>query len=753
MALRQRRRRADERGVTTLVRSLRSSVQIARSARRALAAVAGLSALLGVLLSAAAAQALVTSSEVGAVGVAPRVSESYEAGAAPKTFANPDGHPVLHGMNEYVIYWDPDDEYWESWQQAIDHYFQAAGVSSGLLSTVFAVDSQYSDRSNRPAAYSQTFEGAYPWYHAYPASGCSDPEPLSAQDQIPLEYGGTPTPVCLTSAQVATALEYFIAEHSLPKGMGDVYYLLTPPGVTVCLDGGTVSGHCSDYLAGSKQSYDNSFCSYHAAINPGGSAEGGPESILYAVIPWTAGGYGDTHLAFGDRRAAWECDQGNVAETARGGYRVVNEVTLSAQQQHEFDEAGLEEKEETEESIAGSGPHVQEPNQAKCPETIWVPGDCAYGLSDVIVNQISVEQQDLITDPLLNAWQDEHHYESADECRFYFGPKIGGDYGTEPLSYAGTLSNQELAGSLYELNDAFDLASERLPYPDVPCVTGVTLDPHFTAPNVVNAGETVGFDGKESEVTLDAAIRYSSAGEPISSYATYTWNFGDGTPLVSGYAPGSPQCETPWLSPCAAGEFHTYKYGGTYMVTLTVTDVGGNTRSYTEPITVVGPSAPSGGSSGGSSSGAGSSTGSSGGSGSGSAGSTAVPAPVAAAAVVSRTLKSALHSGLAVRYSVNEQVAGRFEVLLSAATAKRLGISGTPATGLPVGSPAELVIAKAVLVTAAGGRSTVHIQFPKRTASRLGRVRKVSLTLRLIVRNAASKSPATTTVVSAVTLG
>jgi hypothetical protein len=130
-----------------------------------------------------------------------------------------------------------------------------------------------------------------------------------------------------------------------------------------------------------------------------------------------------------------------------------------------------------------------------------------------------------------------------------------------------------------------------------------------------------------------------------------------------------------------------------------------------------------------------------------------VPAPVAAATILSQSLRTALRKGLVVSYSVNEQVAGRFEVLLSRATAHRLGISGTPATGMPAGSPPELVIAKAILVTTKGGHNAVHILFSKRTAARLARTHKVSLTLRLTVRNASSSDPATTTVISAVTLG
>ncbi len=95
-----------------------------------------------------------------------------------------------------------------------------------------------------------------------------------------------------------------------------------------------------------------------------------------------------------------------------------------------------------------------------------------------------------------------------------------------------------------------------------------------------------------SLITLNASVDYSGSGTPQPDYATYSWNFGDGTPAVAGYAPGSPACELPWLTPCAASVLHSYQYGGTYEVTLTVTDVAGNKASVTHQVTVVGPPAP-----------------------------------------------------------------------------------------------------------------------------------------------------------------
>ncbi len=125
---------------------------------------------------------------------------------------------------------------------------------------------------------------------------------------------------------------------------------------------------------------------------------------------------------------------------------------------------------------------------------------------------------------------------------------------------------------------------------------------------------------------------------------------------------------------------------------------------------------------------------------------------MATAGVVSRSLKSVLAGGLVVRYSVNEQVAGHFEVLLAASIARRIGLHGPLATGLAKGTPPQIVIARAILVTTKGGHNSLRIQFSKSTAKRLRRLGKVTLMLRLVVRNGSGKNALSTTVLSLVTL-
>jgi hypothetical protein len=789
-------------------------------------------------------------SETIAVGMQPREMARYWEGGqkwsglgsdesesnAPAQRFNDDpnrpGHPgpVMHAAGTYVIYWDPQDYYHGDWQALIDGFMANAGSANGALSSVFAVDTQYTDTTNEPATSRSVFHGAYTDTNPYPENeNCTDPHEWKFG--VPLLESSEPA--CLTDKQIRAQLKKFIGEqHDIQKGMGTIFYVLTPPGVTVCLGAGGPSGSCSDFDGTAEEiseyeeeknkyqellikyheelekyekeekkylkekeekeknhepppspptkptapvettipepagytDYTKSFCSYHSDINSAGNPEGGsPETVLYAVIPWIAGGAGDYHLSKTERTGGYDCQDGGFESGGKplGELQEKERTKLrSLKEQEEFDELPAKEKREEEEAreLGLEKPHEQEPNQLgeeRGPDAFW-----DHGLADLIINQIAVEQQNTVTDPLLNGWQDPSGNELTDECRNSFF-SAGGSAGAHSLTRAGTLANQSLGAGKYYLNDAFNLASQGLPYPGVPCTHGVTLEPKFTAPNPVNSGEVVGFDGMESDITLDSAIGFTTGGAMKENYATYTWNFGDGSPEVSGYAPGAPSlnspsnspCAEPWLSPCAASTFHTYQYGGTYNVTLTVKDVGGNEARFTEAITVDGPAAPSPtpapqpapspGAFSPSTTGAGSSS---------TTGATTkppVPGPVASTAVASSSLSKTTRKGLVVRYSVNEQVTGRFNVLLAASIAQRIGLRLPLATGLPTGTAPQVVVGKALLITTKGGRGTLKIQFGKVTGARLRRLGRVSLMLQLNLRNALGGA---TTVLSKITL-
>jgi hypothetical protein len=92
---------------------------------------------------------------------------------------------------------------------------------------------------------------------------------------------------------------------------------------------------------------------------------------------------------------------------------------------------------------------------------------------------------------------------------------------------------------------------------DVPPTASFTI-----APNPATSGSPVGFNG-------------SGSSDVDGSVAAYSWNFGDGSAAGSGAAPS-----------------HTYGAPGTYTVTLTVTDNGGETNAISQQIAVNAPSAP-----------------------------------------------------------------------------------------------------------------------------------------------------------------
>ena len=211
-------------------------------------------------------------------------SSSAARRAAPLTAEAPlayHGGPVVHNGHVYAIFWEPPGYSFPSdYKAAVAKYFSGVAADSGRHTNVYSVSRQYGDSAGA-AGYNVTFSGAYTDTNAYPASACTNPHPLEAG--APLQEGHS---VCLTDGQIRSQLQTFIAQHGLPAGMGTIYYVLTPPGVAACLDGGGATGHCSDFVGTIQEvefaeaeeletealiSYRHSFCSYHAAIGSGGA--------------------------------------------------------------------------------------------------------------------------------------------------------------------------------------------------------------------------------------------------------------------------------------------------------------------------------------------------------------------------------------------------------------------------------------------------------------------------------------------------
>jgi len=370
-------------------------------------------------------------------------------------------------------------------------------------------------------------------------------------------------------------------------------------------------------------------------------------------------------------------------------------------------------------------------------------------LADVVANEIADEQIATVTDPLLTGWHDSGgpKNEVPDKCRNEFAVAEGPP---------GKEYNQAIAGVHYYINDVFDQAALTDHYPGNPCIHGVTVAPQFTVPNYpVHSGEPLPFNATESYVDL--------------GIAKYNWEFGPGetaevncgarTP-TNGYEPAECNGSSGTGNPnSVASVVHTYAHSGTYGVKLTVVPTQleeeeratreaeerakhnaeekakheAEEKAKREAEEKAKAEAEANATSR-------------------AAIANGVATPVASAGVLSRSLRSVLASGLVVNYSVNEEVAGRFEVLLAASIARRIGLHGPLAGGLAAGTPPQMVIAKAILVTTKGGHNTLKIAFAKNTAKHLRRLGKVTLMVRLVVHNATSRTPASTTVLSTVNL-
>ena len=134
------------------------------------------------------------------------------------------------------------------------------------------------------------------------------------------------------------------------------------------------------------------------------------------------------------------------------------------------------------------------------------------------------------------------------------GGTPAGPYSAELAVFGGTPLNG--TWSLYVWDDAFINAK---PINGGWCVNFTPVNPHPTA-----------HAGGPYHVTAGVALTLNGTGssDPDNDIASYDWDFGDGT-TGTGATPS-----------------HTYASGGTYTVTLTVTDAGGFTGTATSIATV-----------------------------------------------------------------------------------------------------------------------------------------------------------------------
>ncbi len=382
--------------------------------------------------------------------------------------------PVIHSSDTYAIYWDPLELYNSQWQKNIDEYFRSVGLASGETNDVFAINSQYGETGYNTvpaasaaakeahAANQSTFRGGYTDTDSYPTTGnCTERAEV----------------VCLTDEEIRAELQKVIKSGVLPGATGTVpgakttpiYYLLTPPGVTVC-EGTPSPSTCSNSaqleteaseIAKKKVAHpaETGICGYHSAIS-------GATPIVYAVQPWVAG------------------DAGFIESVSPLKTFGPTADVLACQD---------------------NGP-LDEPNQI---DELTPFAAYATGLSDVIVGDLANEQSNIVVDPLLNGWyqnapaEEKGFPEQGDMCQWTFGEAP--TTASESLTHADEVGNDEFAGAKYFLHWAFNSSGYITGKPLVGCWQGNNLKPHITAPTTVNAGDVIALDANESGIALAAA--------------------------------------------------------------------------------------------------------------------------------------------------------------------------------------------------------------------------------------------------------
>jgi hypothetical protein len=199
-----------------------------------------------------------------------RPSRARRASAVPPVTYH--GGPVMHSSGVFAIFWVPPSyQLPPGYQSTITQYFADVAHDSFLASNVFGVDTQYYDATTgtkKFASYSIVDRGSNVDTHPFPTNGCPN-YTLAA---------GSASGVCLTDSQIRQEISSVIASHKLPTGLGNDYFVFTPPGVTNC-ETSTASAttrNCFDPIQ------QNGYCAYHSFF--GSSAQ----TVLYSPMAYEA---------------------------------------------------------------------------------------------------------------------------------------------------------------------------------------------------------------------------------------------------------------------------------------------------------------------------------------------------------------------------------------------------------------------------------------------------------------------------------
>jgi PKD domain len=279
-----------------------------------------------------------------------------------------------------------------------------------------------------------------------------------------------------------------------------------------------------------------------------------------------------------------------------------------------------------------------------------------------LVNPLSQGHIAAIVNPWLNAWF------ASDGSEINDNGQCGPDGDPYDQVIVGRSSQNP-----YDLQPEFNNAGAIEIDPNaLQCELGVTLAPTFVVPSPIDHGDVVAFDGSVTDSTL------------IVPGANYRWNFGDGTTSIG------------------PSVVHSYANGGTYTVTLSVTDRGGNMSTFSQPIVVLGPSAKPGNP---------------------PPSKQPNPGMTVRLELIPQGLRAMLRAGLALRITSSANGDGIVTLSITRAAARRAQIR--------TGSGPAVVVARGTISQIKSGTATVHLHLSGLMVTKLRRLRHVTLTVRL----------------------
>lgn len=216
----------------------------------------------GALSLCAAAQARHFSGVIPDIPSGGRVHAQARAHAANLPYG---GGRVMHSNRTHLIFWAPAGSglgFEDRYLSLIKDFMANVAADSHRSTNVYSLSGQYSDAGG-PAAYNSSYGGAILDTDGLPNNGCNEPV-----------LSGPGWSRCMNDGQIQSEIARVIAEHHLPTGIHEIYFMVTPNGLGSCFGSGPTS--CA--LGGPNA--NRGYCGYHANT---------PDNrILYAVIPFTA---------------------------------------------------------------------------------------------------------------------------------------------------------------------------------------------------------------------------------------------------------------------------------------------------------------------------------------------------------------------------------------------------------------------------------------------------------------------------------